>query len=95
MINKIGIVGGGNIGGVLAAEIVSRRLARNVALVDVKGPDLAAGKCLDIAEATPVYGSDVNIVGAKTYDILDRLRFRDQHRRRAARDAPGRHLPLA
>ena len=72
MINKIGIVGGGNIGGVLAAEIVSRRLARNVALVDVKGPDLAAGKCLDIAEATPVYGSDVNIVGAKTYDILGR-----------------------
>ncbi len=70
MINKIGIVGGGNIGGVLAAEIVSRRLARNVALVDVKGPDLAAGKCLDIAEAMPVYGSDVNIVGAKTYDIL-------------------------
>ena len=37
MINKIGIVGGGNIGGVLAAEIVSRRLARNVALVDVGG----------------------------------------------------------
>ncbi len=70
MINKIGIVGGGNIGGVLAAEIVSRRLARNVALVDVKGPDMAAGKCLDIAEAMPVYGSDVNIVGAKTYDIL-------------------------
>ena len=70
MINKIGIVGGGNIGGVLAAEIVSRRLARNVALVDVKGPDLAAGKCLDIAEATPVYGCDVNVVGAKTYDIL-------------------------
>jgi malate dehydrogenase len=70
MINKIGIVGGGNIGGVLAAEIVSRRLARNVALVDVKGPDLAAGKCLDIAEATPVYGTDVNIVGSKSYDIL-------------------------
>ena len=70
MINKIGVVGGGNIGGVLVAEIVSRRLARNVALVDVKGPDLAAGKCLDIAEATPVYGSDVKIVGAKTYDIL-------------------------
>ena len=70
MINKIGIVGGGNIGGVLAAEIVSRRLARNVALVDVKAPDLAAGKCLDIAEAMPVYGTDVNVVGSKEYDVL-------------------------
>ena len=33
MINKIGIVGGGNIGGVAASEIVSRGMARNVALV--------------------------------------------------------------
>ena len=75
MINKIGIVGGGNIGGVLVAEIVARRLARNVSLVDVKGPDLAAGKCLDIAEATPVYGRDVKLVGAKTYEILEGCDF--------------------
>ena len=45
MINKIGIVGGGNIGGVLVSEIVHRGLAREVALVDVKEPDFAAGKC--------------------------------------------------
>jgi malate dehydrogenase len=71
MINKIGIVGGGNIGGVAASEIVSRGMARNVALVDVKEPDFAAGKCLDIAEATPVYMNDVNVEGSKTYEVLE------------------------
>lgn len=75
MINKIGIVGGGNIGGVCVSEIVNRGLARNVALVDVKEPDFAAGKCLDVAEATPVYGRDVNVVGSKSYDILEGADF--------------------
>jgi malate dehydrogenase len=70
MINKIGIVGGGNIGGVLVSEIVSRRLARNVGLVDVAPPDFAKGKCLDIAEALPVYGRDINLEGSKTYEVL-------------------------
>jgi len=75
MINKIGIVGGGNIGGVCVSEIVNRGLARNVALVDVKDPEFAAGKCLDVAEATPVYRRDVNVVGSKTYDILEGADF--------------------
>ena len=75
MINKIGIIGGGNIGGVLVHEIVSRRLARNVGLVDVKPPEFAAGKCLDIAEATPVFASDVNCEGSKTYEVLEGADF--------------------
>ena len=70
MINKIAIIGGGNIGGVLVHEIVTRQLARNVALVDVKSPEFAKGKCLDIAEATPVIGSDVNVEGSKTYGVI-------------------------
>ena len=68
---KIGIVGGGNIGGVLVAEIVNRRLARNVGLVDIKPPDLAKGKCLDIAEGTAVIGSDVVLEGSKGYEVID------------------------
>ncbi len=75
MINKIGIVGGGNIGGVLVSEIVSRRLARNIGLVDVAPPEFAKGKCLDIAEATPVYGRDVNLEGSKTYEVLEGADF--------------------
>ncbi|MBU2501809.1 MAG: malate dehydrogenase [bacterium] len=75
MINKIGIIGGGNIGGVLVSEIVSRRLARNVGLVDVKEPEFAKGKCLDVAEATPVFASDVNCEGSKTYEVIEGADF--------------------
>src|SRR3990172_941777 len=71
MLNKIAVIGGGNIGGVLVHELVSRKLARNVALVDVKEPDFAAGKCLDIAEGSPVIGSDVRVKGAKVYDVIE------------------------
>jgi malate dehydrogenase len=70
MLKKIGLIGGGNIGGVLAQEIFQRRLARTVALVDVKGPDVAKGKCLDIAEAAPIVGSDVMFEAGKEYDVL-------------------------
>lgn len=71
MLNKIGLIGGGNIGGVLAQEIVSRRLARTCALVDVKPPELAKGKLLDIAEGTPVIGTDCDFVGGKEFDVLE------------------------
>jgi len=71
MLNKIAVIGGGNIGGVLVQEIVTRKLAREVALVDIKEPDFAKGKCLDIAEGSPVIGSDVKAVGAKTYDVIE------------------------
>ena len=65
MLKKIALIGGGNIGGVLAQEMFQRKLAGTVALVDVKGPDVAKGKCLDIAEGTPIIGSDVKFVGGQ------------------------------
>ncbi len=67
---KIGVIGGGNIGGVLVQEIVRRRLASHVGLVDVKAPDLAKGKCLDIAEGSPIILSDVVVEGSKEYDVI-------------------------
>jgi malate dehydrogenase len=70
MLNKIGLVGGGNIGGVLAQELFRRKLAKSVGLMDVKGPDMAKGKCLDIAEGSPIIGSDVTYVAGKEYDVL-------------------------
>jgi len=70
MLKKIGLIGGGNIGGVLAQEIVQRKLAATVALVDVKGPEVAKGKCLDIAEGTPIVASDVKFEASKTYEVL-------------------------
>ena len=70
MLKKIALIGGGNIGGVLAQELFQRKLAATVALVDVKGPDVARGKCLDIAEGTPIIGSDVRFEAGKEYDVI-------------------------
>ena len=70
MLKKIGLIGGGNIGGVLAQELFRRNLAATVAMVDVKGPDVAKGKCLDIAEGTPIIGSDVKFEAGKEYGVI-------------------------
>lgn len=70
MLDKIGVIGGGNIGGVLVQEISKRRLARRVGLVDIMPPDLAQGKCLDIAEGSPVAGFDIDLAGSKGYEVL-------------------------
>ncbi len=71
MLNKIGLIGGGNIGGVLMQEIVKRQLAREVALVDIKEPDLAKGKALDIAEGSATIGKDVACIGGKDYNVIE------------------------
>jgi len=71
MLSKIGLIGGGNIGGVLMLEIVKRGLAREVAMVDIKDPDLAKGKALDIAEGTATIGANVRVVGGKEYDVIE------------------------
>jgi malate dehydrogenase len=70
MLNKIGLIGGGNIGGVLMQEIVKRQLARSVSMVDIKEPELAKGKALDIAEGSSTIGSDVVSDGSREYDVL-------------------------
>jgi malate dehydrogenase len=75
MIGKIAIIGGGNIGGVCVSEIASRRLARRAALVDIKEPDFARGKCLDIAEGTAVIGSDIALEGSKGYEVIEGADF--------------------
>lgn len=71
MLNKIGLIGGGNIGGVLMQEVVKRQLAREVAMVDIKEPDLAKGKALDIAEGSATIGADVRCIGGKEYDVIE------------------------
>ncbi len=86
MLNKIGIIGGGYIGGVLVQEVAQRRLAREVGLSDpapfvnpsdpperqatTNKQSVAIGKCLDIAEGLPILGSDVRLVASKDYSAL-------------------------
>ena len=86
MINKIGVIGGGYIGGVLVQEIAQRRLAREVGVTDpapmpnpsdppdrqevVKKQSVAIGKALDISEGLPTIRRDVRCVASKDYSAL-------------------------
>ena len=68
--NKIALIGGGQIGGVLAQLIAQNRLG-NVVLFDIV-EDLPQGKTLDIAEASRIDLFDVTINGTNDYkDISD------------------------
>ncbi len=62
---KIALIGGGQIGGVLAQLCALRELGDVVLFDIVEG--LPQGKCLDIAEAAPVDGFDVKLKGTNDY----------------------------
>ncbi|BCA80259.1 malate dehydrogenase [Desulfuromonas sp. AOP6] len=62
---KIALIGGGQIGGVLAQLCALRELGDVVLFDIVEG--LPQGKMLDIAEASPVDGFDVNLKGTNDY----------------------------
>ena len=66
MRNKIALIGGGNIGGVLAEQIAYRELGDVVIFDVVEG--LPQGKALDMAEGAPVVGSDARISGTNSYE---------------------------
>ena len=63
--NKIALIGGGNIGGVLAQEAAFRELGDVVIFDVVEG--LPQGKALDMAEGAPVLGADAVISGTNSY----------------------------
>jgi malate dehydrogenase len=62
---KIALIGGGNIGGVLAEQIACRELGDVVLFDVVEG--LPQGKALDLAEGAPIVGSDAKITGTNQY----------------------------
>ncbi|MDT8422845.1 MAG: malate dehydrogenase [Desulfuromonadales bacterium] len=63
--SKIALIGGGQIGGVLAQLAALRELG-DVVLFDIV-EDMPQGKALDIAEASPVDSFDVSVTGTNTY----------------------------
>jgi malate dehydrogenase len=65
---KIALIGGGQIGGVLAQLCALRELGDVVLFDIVEG--LPQGKCLDIAEASPVDGFDVSLKGTNSYEDI-------------------------
>ncbi len=62
---RIALIGGGNIGGVLAEQIALRELGDVVLFDVVEG--LPQGKSLDIAEGAPLIDSDVALRGTNDY----------------------------
>jgi malate dehydrogenase len=62
---KIALIGGGQIGGVLAQLIALRQLG-DVVLFDIV-EDMPQGKSLDIAEAARVDGFDIQVKGTNDY----------------------------
>ncbi len=62
---KISLIGGGQIGGVLAQLIASKQLG-DVVLFDVV-EDMPQGKALDIGEAARIVGADATVKGTNSY----------------------------
>jgi malate dehydrogenase len=65
---KIGLIGAGNIGGVLAEQIAYRELGDVVLFDVVEG--MPQGKALDISEGAPLFGADVRVTGVNGYEGL-------------------------
>lgn len=64
---KITVIGAGNVGATSAQRIVDKGLANEVVLVDVI-EGIPQGKALDIAESSPVEGTDTKITGTNSYE---------------------------
>src|SRR5881392_4430371 len=64
--NKITVVGAGNVGATAAHWLAAKELG-DVVLVDIV-EGVPQGKALDLAEAAPVEGFDVRIIGTNGYD---------------------------
>ena len=66
MLNKITVVGAGNVGATAAQRLAEQELARTVVLVDVI-EGVPQGKALDQWESAPIEGFDTRVVGANDY----------------------------
>jgi len=64
--NKVTVIGAGNVGATCAHWIASKELA-DVVLVDII-EGMPQGKALDLAQAGPVEGVDLRVVGTNGYD---------------------------
>jgi malate dehydrogenase len=66
MLNKITVVGAGNVGATAAQRLAEKSLARTVVLVDVV-EGVPQGKGLDQWESAPIEGFDTRVVGSNDY----------------------------
>jgi malate dehydrogenase len=67
MVNKITVVGAGNVGATTAQRVAEKELARIVVMVDV-AEGIPQGKGLDQWQSAPIEGFDSRIIGSNGYD---------------------------
>jgi malate dehydrogenase len=66
MLNKITVVGAGNVGATAAQRLAEKNLARTVVMVDV-AEGIPQGKALDQWQSGPIEGYDTRVLGANDY----------------------------
>jgi malate dehydrogenase len=66
MVNKITVVGGGNVGATAAQGIARRELGREVVIIDIM-EGVPQGKGLDQWESAPIEGWDARVRGTNDY----------------------------
>src|SRR5438309_8992225 len=67
MVNKITVVGAGNVGATTAQRVAEKELARTVVMVDV-AEGIPQGKALDQWQSAPIEGYDSRIIGTNGYE---------------------------
>jgi malate dehydrogenase len=67
MVNKITVVGAGNVGATAAQRIAEKELARTVVMVDVI-EGIPQGKGLDQWQSAPIEGFDARVIGTNSFD---------------------------
>lgn len=67
MMNKITVVGAGNVGATAAQRLAEKHLARTIVMVDVVD-GVPQGKGLDQWQSGPVEGFDARVIGSTSYD---------------------------
>ena len=67
MVNKITVVGAGNVGATTAQRVAERELARTVVMVDI-AEGIPQGKGLDQWQSAPIELYDSRIIGTNGYD---------------------------
>ena len=68
MLNKITVVGAGNVGATAAQRLAEKNLARTVVMVDVV-EGVPQGKGLDQWQSGPIEGYDTRVLGTNSYDL--------------------------
>jgi malate dehydrogenase len=67
MVNKITVVGAGNVGATAAQRVAEKELARTVVMVDVV-EGVPQGKALDQWQSAPIEGFDSRVTGTNGYE---------------------------